>query len=415
MSAGGVHSGAPNGVSFEAGNTNANGTTVGTATVTGDITGFAQIEIGNVRGNNSTGNATGDTTINGNLTGLGTGALRVGRTEGGGDADGTLTVSGDVADFTSLQVGVTGLSSTGNATGGMSVGGTLSRTPGGGFISVGTVAGAGQSSGTLSVVNGINGFLSLGIGNGSADINATGNTTGTLNVSAGGVHSGIANGVSFEVGNTNPHGTTMGTAVIAGGITGYNAIEVGNVRGINSTGDATGHLSVTGGPVNASNMRVGVSESGIGIATGIVGLDHTLVTLDTGLLLGNGSTLQVAIDGNSRGVDYAAFDAANAILDGVLDVLFSFDPLSAVYDLIVSDSLNGISGDFASVSVLGLGVGTTYSYGIEVANISGMDVEVYRLRIGEANGTTVPEPNALLLFVAGLGVLVLRSRRSATG
>ena len=414
VSAGGVHSGAPNGVSFEVGNTNADGSTIGTATVTGGISGYNAIEVGNVRGNNSAGNATGNAGINGNLTGLGTGALRVGRTEGSGDADGTLTVSGDVADFTSLQIGVTGLSSTGNAAGDMNVGGTLSRTPGGGFISVGTVAGAGQSSGTLSVANGINGFISLGVANGSADINATGSTTGTLDVLAGGVHSGTTNGVSFEVGNTNAHGSTVGTANITGGISGFGAIEVGNVRGNNSTGNATGQLSISGGPVTASNMRVGVSEGGIGIATGIVSLDPTLVTLDTGLVLGDGSTLQMAIDGNSRGVDYAAFDAANAAIDGILEVLFSFDPLSAVYDLIVSDSINGISGDFDSVSVFGLGIGTTYSYGIEVANIGGMDVEIYRLRVGETNGSTVPEPAALLLLVAGLtGVLVLRSRRSA--
>ena len=413
--AGGVHNGAPNGVSFEVGNTNAHGTAVGTANVTGDITGFGQIEVGNVRDNNSAGNATGNATVNGNLTGLGTGALRVARTEGGGDADGTLTVSGDVADFTSLQVGVTGLGSTGNAVGGLNVGGTLSRTPGGGFISVGTVAGAGQSSGALSVTNGISGFASIGIGNGSADPNATGSTTGTLDVLAGGVHNGAPNGVSFEVGNTNAHGTAVGTANVTGGITGFGFIEVGNVRGNNSTGTATGQLGVGGGPVTASSMRVGVSEGGIGIATGIVSLDHTLVTLDTGLTLGDGSTLQMAIDGNNRGVDYAAFDAATAALDGILEVLFSFDPLSAVYDLIVSDSINGITGDFDSVSIFGLGIGTTYSYGIEIANIGGTDVEVYRLRIGEMNGTTVPEPGALLLLIAGLsGVLVVRSRRSET-
>ncbi|MCP5306556.1 MAG: PEP-CTERM sorting domain-containing protein [Chromatiaceae bacterium] len=361
------------------------------------------------------GTATGTGSVAGNLTGMGSGGLIVGRTEGGGDADGTLTVSGDVADFTSLQVGVTGLGSTGNAVGGLNVGGTLSRTPGGGFISVGTVAGAGQSSGALSVTNGISGFASIGIGNGSADPNATGSTTGTLDVLAGGVHSGAPNGVSFEVGNTNAHGTAVGTANVTGDITGFGQIEVGNVRGNNSTGTATGQLGVGGGPVTASSMRVGVSEGGIGIATGIVSLDHTLVTLDTGLTLGDGSTLQMAIDGNNRGVDYAAFDAATAALDGILEVLFSFDPLSAVYDLIVSDSINGITGDFDSVSIFGLGIGTTYSYGIEIANIGGTDVEVYRLRVGEMNGTTVPEPGALLLLIAGLsGVLIVRSRRSET-
>ena len=403
---------APSAIGF--GSSNGSLTTSSGVNNPGNIDVGGDAAFGNFIDGVASGAATGTGSVGGSLTGMAAGGLIVGRTEGSGDADGTLTVSSDVADFTSLQVGVTGLSSTGNAAGGMNVGGTLSRTPGGGFISVGTVAGAGQSSGTLSVANGINGFLSLGVANGSADINATGSTTGTLDVLAGGVHSGTTNGVSFEVGNTNAHGSTVGTANITGGISGFGAIEVGNVRGNNSTGNATGQLSISGGPVTASNMRVGVSEGGIGIATGIVSLDPTLVTLDTGLVLGDGSTLQMAIDGNSRGVDYAAFDAANAAIDGILEVLFSFDPLSAVYDLIVSDSINGISGDFDSVSVFGLGIGTTYSYGIEVANIGGMDVEIYRLRVGETNGSTVPEPAALLLLVAGLtGVLVLRSRRSA--
>ena len=186
------------------------------------------------------------------------------------------------------------------------------------------------------------------------------------------------------------------------------------MRGTSSTGNATGHLSLSGGPVTASNLRVGVSEGGIGIATGTVSLDHSLVTLDTGLTLGDGSTLQMAIDGGNRGVDYAAFDAASVALAGILDVFFSFDPSSAVYDLIVSDSINGISGDFGSVSVFGLGIGTTYSYGTEVANIGGMDVEVYRLRIGEPGGTAVPEPSVWLLFVSAFGgLLVLRIRRTA--
>ncbi|MCB1761464.1 MAG: hypothetical protein KDI68_16965, partial [Gammaproteobacteria bacterium] len=219
----------------------------------------------------ASGTATGTGSIAGSLTGMAAGGLIVGRTEGDGDADGMLTVSGDVADFTSLQIGVTGLSSTGNAMGGMNVGGTLSRTPGGGFISVGTVAGTGQSSGTLSVTNGINGFLSLGVGNGSADPNATGSTTGMLDVLAGGVHSGTLNGVSFEVGNTNAHGTTTGTATVTGGITGFGQIEIGNVRGNNSIGNATGSATVNGQltGLGTGALRVGRTE-GDGDADGML-------------------------------------------------------------------------------------------------------------------------------------------------
>ena len=395
---------------FEVGNTNAKPTTMGTAIVTGDITGFAGIEIGNVRGTTSAGNATGQLILTGDLIGTDSGNLRVGRAEGIGNADGSLFVSGNVSGFTSVQLGSTGLNSVGDAAGSIQVGGMLS---GSGGLSVGTVAGAGQSSGTLTVANGISGFAFVGVGGGSADINATGNGAGALNVFAGGV---TGTGVStFEVGNTNANPTTMGTAIVKGGITGFTGIEVGNVRGSGSAGNATGQLSVSGGPVEAATMRVGVSESGQGVATGVVYIDHSLVTLDTGLTLGNGSTLQLGIDGNNRGVDFAAFDVTDAVLDGVLNVLFSFDPLSAIYDLIISDSINGISGDFDSVSILGLGIGTTFSYGIEVANIAGMDVEVYRLRIGDAGGVTVPEPGVLVLLLAGLvGLSTMRFRNPST-
>ncbi len=408
VNAGGVHSNT-NGSSFEVGTTNANGTTLGTATVAGGITGFGAIEIGNVRGNNSTGSATGTASITGNLTGLGTNALRVGRTEGSGNANGALAVSGDVAEYTSLQVGVTGLGSTGNADGTLSVGGALSRATPGGFISVGTVAGDGVSSGSLTVANGITGFTSIVIGAGTADPSAIGSSSGALVVNAGGVHSNT-NGSSFEVGTTNANGSTIGTATIVGGITGFGAFEVGNVRGVNSTGNATGHLTVSGGPVSGSTLRVGVSE-GSGTATGTVAMDHALASFNTGLTLGDGSTLELAIDGDVRGTDYAAIDADSAFLDGMLNLVFSYDPLPSVFDLIVSGSLNGISGDFASVSVFGLGLGMTYSYGIEVANINGLDVEVYRLHINGSGGNPVPEPGTLALIATALLALAGMRRR----
>jgi hypothetical protein len=73
-----------------------------------------------------------------------------------------------------------------------------------------------------------------------------------------------------------------------------------------------------------------------------------------------------------------------------------------VFDLVLSDLLDGISGDFANVSILGLDAAYSAVTGVEVVDFGGNDVEVYRLRIVRND---VPEPAAVFLMLLTLGAM----------
>jgi hypothetical protein len=150
-------------------------------------------------------------------------------------------------------------------------------------------------------------------------------------------------------------------------------------------------------------MEVGVSL-GTGTAAGRLHLDGSLLALDDSILLGQGSRLEIDVQGLARGTLYGAIDATLATLDGVLELAFAGTPQVGVYDLVVSGSADGISGDFDSVVVTGVDP-SLVSFGVELAPIEGQTVEVYRLHL-------IPEPGTGLLLGLGLAALA-RPRRSA--
>jgi hypothetical protein len=235
---------------------------------------------------------------------------------------------------------------------------------------------------------------------------------GQLDVLAGGVHAGF-NAFTFEVGTTNGDGDVIGVADVVGGISGYQFYEIG-INRANSTGNASGSLSVHDGPVDGSRMRVGVSE-GAGVADGRVSLERTLVSLDDTLFLGSGSTLDFHLSGLLRGIEYAGIDTPTASLDGTANIFFDFTPTpgSHVFDLIVTEALNGLSGNFdvGAFNIFGLDPTFTATHGIVVDNVLGNDVEIYRLEISSAVNS-IPEPHTVVLIGFGLfGLLVYTNRR----
>jgi hypothetical protein len=199
-----------------------------------------------------------------------------------------------------------------------------------------------------------------------------------------------------------------GTATVVGDIIDYASVEIGIVR-TGHSGNATGILDLDGDLVT-TDMRIGVSE-GTGIASGLVDINNNLVIIDNEMILGDGSTIDLGVDGLLRGMNYGAFDVGTAQLDGVLDLLFSFTPGSGIFDLIVSESLTGIAGDFDLVNIMGLAPGTLVTYGTVVD----FGVEIYRLEIGvgEPIPNPVPEPTTLILLCVGFAGFVFARKRMA--
>jgi len=124
-------------------------------------------------------------------------------------------------------------------------------------------------------------------------------------------------------------------------------------------------------------------------------------------VLGDAAALMMAIEGPQRGDFYGAIDASVATLAGDLRVDFTgLLPFAdtMVFDLLRSGSADGISGDFANLSFIGLLDGYSLLAGIELDG-----VEVYRLRLSRIE---VPEPGSLGLLLLSLGTLGAFGRAS---
>jgi hypothetical protein len=311
-----------------------------------------------------------------------------------------MSVAGDVSGFGIGLVGLVGNRNAGNVTGSLSIGGTYS---GGSGLQIGTSGGAGTADGTVSVGGGISDVSFVLVGGGGGDPNATGDSIGHLDVLAGGAQ---GNGTSnFSIGTASGPGNATATATVTGGIAGFQDVTVGRTF-TGTSGNATGTLTLIDGGLQATDLRVGVSD-GSGSATGVLDLNDNLATIVDTILLSDGSTLMLGIDGFLRGLDYGAIDTGLALLDGILEIDFSFSPVAGVFDLIVSGSSNGITGDFDTVSILGLDPGTLVSHGIVVDG----GVERYRLQIGDGTPVGVPAPGGLALIAPGLVFFMMLRRR----
>jgi hypothetical protein len=140
-------------------------------------------------------------------------------------------------------------------------------------------------------------------------------------------------------------------------------------------------------------------------------LQRSLLSVGQEFALGVDDLLGIRIESADRITGYGAVDASIVtLLGGELEVVFDLAGLAQgmVFDLIVSGSMDGISGDFSNVSISGLGAGYSVIAGTVLDDLGSGLVEIYRLRI--AMQVPSPAPLALLLSAGLLAVAVTRTR-----
>jgi hypothetical protein len=359
---------------------------------------------------------------------IGSGDLRsadVGITHGDSDAEGTLVTGGGVLGTARVGVSEGGGEflfdcmcitpfTTGNAVGSMTADGLVHSAEVGVLRSDGSAIGSleveGVRQGNLSTTGSVLvGYSDRGGPDGTAE--------GRMLVRSGGIEAtriavGVLEGSNFPTNNRpRPAGTVTGVLETTGDVTSRGGLGIPGVQppadlvgyaNSLSHGDVDGTWILHEGTYTGRRLLVGGSD-GTGTGTGRLHLDRMFVDLDE-LLLGDGATVEIDIAGLLRGTQYSAIDADAAALRGDLAIAFTAPAKNGVYDLIVSAALDGIFGDFDSVTVAGLGAGQSASWGIETTGGTS-PVEVWRLRV-------VPEPTSGALVAFGLLALAIRSRRT---
>jgi hypothetical protein len=319
---------------------------------------------------------------------------------------------GDVLLSSSLRLGsnsgVGGTTAVGNfsiVNGNLTVGSSLT---------VGQVSGAEIGKSAVATLNAKNGNLSARrVGVGQASGGGTTSALAKLDNVNGRIQS-LQVGESFSPNNFPSGRVELVNSVLDveeyvavglgfGGGTGNGEIELTDSR-----------LNVGVGPDSGAffgDMFLGSTNPS---DTASVMLRRSIIDVADRLVFGAGSELGIRIEGENRVTEYGAIDAQSIRLGGLLDLAFDFLPTvgNAIFDLLVSGSADGISGDFAQVNVVGLDPLFNASSGVELVSFGGEVVEVYRLRIAR---NAVPEPPTLLLFLMAGVLLILYSGRARPG
>jgi len=219
---------------------------------------------------------------------------------------------------------------------------------------------------------------------------------------------------------TSGSGEATGSMTVGGG-----TLRAGNVFvGTTGTGSAQGSLALTNTLLEAGSVLAGFNggiahlaftDSDGAVAEdfrllgGSLSLTRSLLDVGDEFVLGDAASLQIAIEGTTRGDFYGAINAAVATLAGDLHVDFAgLVPAGGMtFDLLRSGGIDAISGDFSAFSYTGLLAGYSVLAGVVVDG-----VDVYRLRLVRQ---AVPEPGSLVLLLLSLGALGLAGRARRAG
>ena len=154
-----------------------------------------------------------------------------------------------------------------------------------------------------------------------------------------------------------------------------------------------------------------IEDSTTGNTEGHLRLDESKLTITGATRLGPGSTFKTVVRGINAG-EFGSIETGTAALDGnlVVEVHNLFNGQGTI-DLIVSGSADGIVGDFASVSAVGLPPGRQLATSIVLDG----GVERYRLTLDVPirAPTSVPVPILnvwSLLLMIGMLVFTARSK-----
>ena len=368
------------------GEADGSGAAIGTVAVTGEVFGFSRVKIGNTQGS---GDATGTLITGGGLDAThasGGISLDIGVSSGSGNATGVLVGAANtdgspdltahisfVDSFDDVSVGVA--SSSGNATGTLLSSGVLGGNKDtAGDIQIGVSTGSGQAWGKVTAGDiGESEFFAVTVGlatdDGPADVDAS----GELLVDGGHlirIHKYNSTGFPLTIGRTNGAGTATGKTRAASVIGFQDLVQVGYVD-TGATGDATGELIITDGNLDSRS-------------------DGVVPDLDIGVRLGIGSangTVEVAgavIDYQNVEVGVTKFSAASG---------------SATGRLIVGNNLTGFTR-FERLPILSIGEGDHANGHVEVL---GSVIDFRLVNVGTRDGTgTLISPDLLSGTEAGI-------------
>lgn len=361
-----------------------------------------------------TGSSNGTLLITGaDLIGNDTSSIDLGEADTPQDATGRIEVDGSLKGFNSLNARCEGQATCRST---LIVGGSLAMN-----ANANLARGQSEPGDTIdqqATVEVTGGSASWGENINVADLFAMDGSTNigvaTLTVSNGGLIAGNNLNIGEGFPTLGARVDTTATVVVEGGPSAIgNALDIGLLSGggTNPANSAFGSLRLTESDTTASTLRVGLKLDGtVGSALGHLTLDASKLTIAEASEFGVGSTFTTVVRGAGPG-QFGALMTTTADLAGdlVIDVR-SLPPGESLIDVIVSDSANGISGDFQSVTGVGLPVDIAPRIVVDAG------VERYRLTITYQPVAEAPAASTLALLVAavslgGIAFLRLRSPR----